>query len=278
MDHNELKALISLLDDDDKEVIGHVHSKLFSMGHQIVPMLEDFWQQTPSERLQGRLEEIIQGIQHKSVSERLTKWVRNEQDDLLKGMWTIASFTYPGLQFSQLKQEVEQLYYEVWLEFKYDMHPFDQIKVLNGIFFGKLGFKADLKNFHAVENSMINRVIGKRKGNPISLCVVYMLIAQKLKLPVYGVNLPNLFILTYKNEQLQFYVNAFNKGLIFSKTDIDSYVGQLNMERKREYYEPCSNLDIVRRVLRNLKNAYERSDKPTKAAGVVGLLNILEQQ
>ena len=64
---------------------------------------------------------------------------------------------------------------------------------------------------------MINAVLESKKGNPISMCVVYMLIAQKLKLPVYGVNLPSLFVLTYKKGDEQFYINAFNKGLNFFK-------------------------------------------------------------
>ncbi len=65
---------------------------------------------------------------------------------------------------------------------------------------------------------MINQVLESKKGNPISLAAVYMLIAQKLKLPIFGVNLPNLFVLIYKSEELNFYINVFNRGVIFSKT------------------------------------------------------------
>jgi regulator of sirC expression with transglutaminase-like and TPR domain len=86
-----------------------------------------------------------------------------------------------------------------------------------------------------------------------------MWISQKLGMPVYGVNLPNLFVLTYKKDELQFYINVFNKGLIFNKTDIDNYIAQLNLEQNEIYYQPCSNLEIVRRVLRNLILAYEKA-------------------
>jgi regulator of sirC expression with transglutaminase-like and TPR domain len=89
--------------------------------------------------------------------------------------------------------------------------------------------------------------------------VIYLWIAQKLGLPVYGVNLPNLFVLTFKQEQTQFYINVFNKGLIFNKVDIDNYLAQLNLKPLDIYYQPCSNLEIIRRVLRNLIMAYEKS-------------------
>ena len=53
----------------------------------------------------------------------------------------------------------------------------------------------------------LNVVLETKKGNPISLCVIYLLIARKLKLPVFGVNLPNMFMLLFRNEQQEFYIN-----------------------------------------------------------------------
>jgi regulator of sirC expression with transglutaminase-like and TPR domain len=86
-----------------------------------------------------------------------------------------------------------------------------------------------------------------------------MLVAQKLGMPVYGVNLPSIFVLVYKSPQLQFYINVFNKGLIFTKNDIDNYIKQLNLEKTEAFYEPCNNLDIIRRVLRNLVVSFEKT-------------------
>jgi len=97
-----------------------------------------------------------------------------------------------------------------------------------------------------------------KKGNPISLCSIYLLISQKLDLPVFGVNLPNLFILMYKNEGVDFYINGFNKGLIFSKDDIDNYLVHLNIPKQEIFYKPCSHLDIILRSLRNLIVAFEK--------------------
>jgi regulator of sirC expression with transglutaminase-like and TPR domain len=140
------------------------------------------------------------------------------------------------------------------------------------VIFSKLKFSANTKNFHAPGNSMINVALESRKGNPITLCVIYLLVAQKLKMPVYGVNLPNLFILTYKSNDLQFYINAFNRGLIFSKTDIDNYISHLHINPMDIFYQPCSNLDIVKRALRNLIISFEKIGDHQKVEEVKGLL------
>nr|HPI81434.1 transglutaminase-like domain-containing protein [Cyclobacteriaceae bacterium] len=122
-------------------------------------------------------------------------------------------------------------------------------------------------------NSLINVVLETRKGNPITLSAIYMLVAQKLKMPVYGVNLPNLFILTYKDDSnTQFYINTFNRGLIFSKHDIENYINELHLAPQASYYEPCSHVEIVRRALRNLITSFEKMGEHAKADEVKVLL------
>ena len=120
---------------------------------------------------------------------------------------------------------------------------------------------------------MINIVLDSKKGNPISLCVIYILIAQKLEMPVYGVNLPNLFICTFKSPDLQFYINAFNRGLLFSRSDLENYISNLQISSRDIFFEPCTNLDIVKRALRNLIVSYEKIGDHYKVDEIKILLN-----
>jgi regulator of sirC expression with transglutaminase-like and TPR domain len=273
MDEKEIKALISLLDDEDKQVASHVEEKIRSLGKQAIPYLEKEWEASFNPSLQSRIEEIIHDLQYDLLKERLVAWYNGDSKDLLEGMWIVATVQYPDLEMEKLKQELEQIYYETWLEFRADLHPMDQIKVLNSVLFNKLKFGANTKNFHSPGNSMINIVLETRKGNPITLCVIYMLVAQKLKLPVHGVNLPNLFILTYKDTQnTPFYINAFNRGLIFTRQDIENYIHELHLVPQPSFFEPCENVEIIRRALRNLIMSFEKMGEHAKAEEVKLLL------
>lgn len=264
MGDKELKALISLLDDEDKDILNHVEQKIISLGDTIIPYLESEWENNFNPLVQKRLEDLIHTLQFENLKEGLTEWKQKGGLDLLEGMWLVATYQYPDLELSKLRKDLEQIYYEAWLEFRAEAHPYDQIKILNSVIFSKLKFSANTKNFHAPGNSMINVVLDSRKGNPITLCVIYLLVAQKLKLPLGGVNLPNLFILTYKSEETQFYINAFNRGLIFSKADIDNYISHLNLSPLDIFYQPCSNLDIIKRALRNLLVSFEKIGETQK--------------
>ncbi|MEQ1588446.1 MAG: transglutaminase-like domain-containing protein [Cyclobacteriaceae bacterium] len=272
MTENELKALVSLLDDEDKQISAHVQDKILSLGTEAIPFLEKEWESNLNPSVQSRIEELIHTLQYDLVKERLKKWYAGSDQDLLTGMWILATYQYPDIELEKLRQELDQIYYETWLEFRPDLYAFDQVKVINSVIFNKLKFGANTKNFHSPGNSMINVVLETHKGNPITLCVIYMLVAQKLKLPVHGVNLPNLFILTYKDDNHQFYINAFNRGLIFSKQDIENYIHELHMVPQQSFFEPCNSLEIVRRALRNLVMSFEKMGEHAKADEVKVLL------
>jgi regulator of sirC expression with transglutaminase-like and TPR domain len=275
MTDRELKALVSLLDDDDENIVSHVVDKIRSLGKEAIPFLENEWETNFNPQVQQKIEDLIHHLQYELLKLRIQEWYESKDQDLLTGLWLIATYQYPDLELESLKQDLEQIYYEAWLEFKPDLYPYDQIKVLNGVMFTKLKYSANTKNFHSPSNSMINIVLESRKGNPITLCVIYMMVAQKLKLPVHGVNLPNLFVLMYNDGPNTFYINVFNKGLIFSKTDIENYIHELRLAPQSSFFEPCTNLEIIRRVFRNLIMSFDKLGEHDKAEEVKELLLII---
>lgn len=278
LNNNELKALVSLLDDDDTEVVQHVEDRIMALGTYIIPYLEFEWESSFNPVVQKRIEELVHRLQFELTKEKLYAWKAQGGKDLLEGMWLISTYQYPDLELEQLSREVEQIYYDVWMEFKSELHPVDQVKLINSVLFNKLKFGANTKNFHSPGNSMLNVVLQTKKGNPIALCVIYMLVAQKLNLPIYGVNLPNLFVMTYKQGDVQFYINAFNRGLVFSKKEIDEYLTNLRLSPNDKYYEPCENVEIVARVLRNLSHAHEKLGHTEKVEEVAEMLRIIEEK
>ena len=275
---SEIKALVVLLDDEDHEVVSHVEEKIMSIGTSVIPMLEQEWESTFNPIIQSKIEDLIHELQFELLKERFVDWKENESDDLLKGLWIVATYQYPDLEQDDLSKELDQLYHELWRHMNEEMAPYDRIKVFNEVFFNKFKFRANTKNFHSPANSMLNAVLETRKGNPISLCAIYLLLAQKMDLPIYGVNLPNLFILTYKIGEESFYINVFNRGLVFTKDDIDNYLESLQLDKKDIFYEPCSNLDIILRALRNLIVSFEKLGDYHKADEIKLILQKMDDQ
>jgi len=74
-----------------------------------------------------------------------------------------------------------------------------------------------------------------------------------------------------------FYINAFNKGAIFGKHDVDQFLRQLNLDPQPGFYAPCSNVEIIRRIIRNLITAYENIAAVEKVNELKELQDILSK-
>ncbi len=278
----EIDALVKLLDDPDEEVYQHVQERLLTYGTEVVSYLESAWEQSLNTVLQERIENLVHTIQFTTVKEDLNLWFQSGAFDLLQGALIINRYQYPDLDEQQIITQIEDIKREIWIGLQYEMSSIEKIKLINHVFYNQYGFSGNTKNHHDPQNSYLNQVLESKKGNQISLAIIYSTLAQKLDIPVYGVNLPQHFILGYideSNEEKEygvlFYINAFNKGAIFGKHDVDQFLRQLNLEPQPGFYSPCSNTEIIRRIIRNLISAYENLGSTEKVDELKQLQEIL---
>ena len=284
MNSVELNALISLLDDMDEEIISHVTEKLLTYGQDILPLLEDRYLTEPEKSVQLKIHFIIDKIHFSQLKRELVQWAESGGNDLFEGIYLVSKFRYPELNKQSLNNQIDKIKLDAWLELNFQLSPLDKVRILNYIFYDLHGMKGNSENYHSPDNSFINKVLETKNGNPISLAILYSIIAQRLNIPIFGVNLPQHFVLAYRDDsklktdnsykgnaylnyqtggEVIFYINAFNRGAIFSKWNVDQFLKQLNIPSADFYYLPCSNVDIILRVFRNLSFAYEKlNDHP----------------
>lgn len=270
MSREEIQALIQLLDDPSAEVHQAVTQNLLDQGASILPELEAAWEESPDQAYQEKVIGIMQEIQTQSTHLEMKRWIAKEQYDLLKGVYLLARYQYPDLTLSDVEDPLDKIIKDVWLELNNNLTALEKVRILNHIIFDVHGFSKNAKNFYSPRNSFINQVLETKKGNPISLSVVYSVIAQRLGLPIYGVNLPKNFILAYRDElpsgetydefseDILFYINPFNRGAVLGMKEIEYFLKQQDIEAKRAYFLPCSNPETIMRMLHNLINAYKK--------------------
>ena len=285
--NKDLNALINLLDDPDDGVFSVVRNKLLDLGEKVIPVLESAWETSFNPLLQTRIENIIHRIQFEKIKDALAQWKKTETNDLWEGAMLIVRYQYPDINEEKLQKQVQLIKQDVWLELNENLTALEKIKVINHIMFDVHRFGGNTENYHAPENSFLNKVIENKKGNPLSLSILYLLIARQLELPVYGINLPEHFVLAYIDEhedvshpwedRILFYINPFSKGAVFSRKEIDMFLKQLNIAPEKSYYTPCNNVHIVQRLIRNLISAYTRSGNSEKVEEMEELIRVLEK-
>ena len=266
----KIQALITLLEDPDVNVYRMVSNNLLNQGPAVIPELEKAWENSFDQIFQDRLESLIQKIQIENTKKDINIWIKTGSEDLLEGAWLIARLQFPDLSYQDVDAPLERITKDIWLELNENLTALEKVKVINHILFEIHGFSKNITNFYNPQNSYINQVIEKKRGNPISLAILYLVIAQKIGLPVYGVNLPKNFIVAYKDESgimdfpdshtddILFYINPYNKGAVLGKKEIEYFIQQQKLQSDHSYFLTCTNLVIIKRVVHNLINSYDR--------------------
>ena len=291
LNNDSIQALINLLDDPDEEIVVHIQSKIRSYGIAIIPYLESAWENHEMSTLhQTRIEQIIHEIQFTTIKTALEDWKKSKEFDLIEAWTIISKWQYPGIIEKALRAKIDEIRQDVWMEINDKQTAFEKVKILNKIFYTRYLFKGDNKNYHSPLNSFINTVLETKHGNPLSLSILYSTIAQSLKIPIYGVNLPNHFILAYMDENhvnqlignntnsgVFFYINAFSEGSILYENDIRKFLTDLKLPDEKGYLEPCSHTTIVQRIIINLISSYQSLGKSEKVKELLELKDIITQ-
>jgi regulator of sirC expression with transglutaminase-like and TPR domain len=287
--NKELEALVRMMDEPDGAIFGQIRNKILSYGTAAVPYLEQAWENDLNQLVQVRLEDLIHEIQFTSISQDLGNWCDIGTRNLMLGYMLVTKYQYPDLDEEQLKAQIERIKQDVWLELNDNLTGMEKIKVLNHFLFDIHKFDGSRTNFYSPQNYYINTVMESHKGSPLALSMIYLIIAQALAIPVFGVNLPEHFILAYADitnddnsfmhdeNKILFYINPFTKGTVFTRREIDLFLDQLKVEMKKEYYLPCTNTEIIRRLLRNLMQSYEKLGQKDKSLELEQLIEVLSK-
>lgn len=288
-ENTSINALIRLVDDPDEQIFEHVRDQLLTFGTYAIPFLENSYDILESDLIfQSRIEQIIHEIQFEALKNRFEHWANSEEKDLIEGAIIVAKYQYPNFDESIIYKEIDKIINDCWIELNNRQTAFEKIKVLNTVFFEFHGFKGDTENYNSPLNSYINAVFESRSGNPLSLSLIYSVVAQALNIPVFGVNLPNHFILAYMDEYgssfslekkndygVLFYINAFSKGTLIDENAIHKFLSDIQQKPFRSFFEPCSNSTIIKRMLTNLIAGYEQIGNKAKAAELIELRGII---
>jgi regulator of sirC expression with transglutaminase-like and TPR domain len=282
---SNIPALIKLLDEPDETAFGLIRNQIFSIGPDALAPLEKALENTFDNLVQERIQEIIRKLNQENLYVDFVNWLNLGSDDLLKGFILVTKTQYPALDEEEIRITIEQLKMDVWIELHENLTALENVKVLNHVLYDLHHFDGNKSDMNAPQNSYVNTFLETHKGGPLSLGILFIILAQKLGMPVYGVNLPQHFILAYltdsglKNageDDVLFYINPFNKGAVFTRREIELFIREMKLNPERSFFAPCSNPDIIRRLIHSLINSYNQYGYPDKIEELENLLNAFE--
>ena len=288
MNKHKIESLISLVDDKDKDVFELVQGQIIELGKEVLPLLNNAIDQSSNDLMTARLSNLINQLNLIKAREEIREWKSHNSRNLYEGLSILACFQYPKLDIEKITRTINKIRQELWLEINDNMTALEKVRILNHLFFEIHMFRGDSKDFFAPENSFLNDVVIRKKGNPITLSAIYSIVAQSVNIPIYGVNMPNHFIVAYTDRlytqplsdieinDILFYVNPFNRGEIYSLKEMRHFLTSMKVMPRDTYLMPCSNITIIRRSLKNLIKIYSNKNDSSKVDDFKLILSELE--
>ena len=203
---------------------------------------------------------------------------------LLEAVASLAQDEYPELDVQQVLGDVDQLLARVQRRLPADAAALHRLRVLNQFFFVDLGFGGNVNDFYDPDNSYLHAVLRTRRGIPISLAVLWMELAQGLRLDARGVGFPGHFMVKVPLPKGQVVLDPFT-GHSLSREQLAE---RLEPYRRRSaededaevplglYLQTASPREILARMLRNLKEIHRAQEDWGRLVPVLDRLIVLQ--
>jgi len=132
----------------------------------------------------------------------------------------------------------------------------DKCRAINRVLFHENGFRGNTEHYADPLNSFLDQVLQRRKGLPITLSMVYLLVAERLGLSLEPIGLPGHFLVGCYAEDLPFYIDPFNGGRLLTASEAFVMVRKHSLSPTIADLAPTPVREVLCRCCRNLVNHY----------------------
>ncbi len=269
----QLPHLIRLLDDESNVVREQIMHELVAIGPSLA---EELRRQniTLSSSQQRLISDILCRSSREWLTDRWESWfeVREDKLKLELALGMISQFLEGIQRPVDLSRELDLIAAEYRA-----LHGTNDIRLLaHFLFTTKRITGTPQSDFYNPANGSLVRAIKEKRGIPITLCALYILVGQRLGLDIEGCNFPGHFLTLAFTKHQKYIVDCYNGGLFLSEKDFAALTSSASIDMKDLFQLECDSVTIILRVLRNLVNAYQRLDDQGNVEFVSGLMGKME--
>jgi regulator of sirC expression with transglutaminase-like and TPR domain len=184
----------------------------------------------------------------------------------------LATIQFPGLQPEPYLNQLNDLASRLGDRLRNFNDGRDFVETAQRYLFGELGYHGYEKDEDHFDprNSCLNHALERRTGLPITLSVMYMEIARRLHMPVFGIGLPNHFVIQFDDGNYSTFIDPFHNGRAITALDCFALAGAREVEPS--LLRRVGKKQIVMRMLQNLHLAYRHSRDFERAVATLDLM------
>ncbi|MBI1953468.1 MAG: hypothetical protein HYS41_05025 [Candidatus Omnitrophica bacterium] len=252
--HSDLRALIDLLADDHAEIVEVARLKLVEQAAEALPLLKEAVRSHADPKVRVEAQGVLERIRLADVGSQWKQTAHrpDEKLDLEESIFLLAKVSYPEVDAPAYQKRLDDLAQRVLPLLKDDQSLKQKLASINRVLFRDEKFRGNEEDYFDPQNSYLNRVLDRKLGIPISLSILYLLVAKRLKLPVQGVGLPGHFMVKLKDARGEVYVDPFQAGCFLTRPECVLSLVEAGYPYQPEFLDGVGPREILARMLRNL--------------------------
>jgi len=251
----ELATLERLLDDPSPVVRLAVLSKIKAAGLPGVLWLEGL---KKDEALAAHARTLLSDLRTpEAAAHSFLSHIRDPHCDLEEACLLLERATDPSLADDAYSAELDRL-----AERTRDLiaEPLDvraKCRLLCRVIFGEEGYRGAQESFAVPSSSLLSQVIRSRRGIPISLCLIFLLVAHRLGLPVEPVGLPGRFMVGIFRGREPLYIDCYEGGAFRTRAEVQLLLLDNQLPADEAFLLPVTTHQTLARCCRNLVSQFE---------------------
>lgn len=259
--HEREEALIRLLDDPSQSVQEALAAEFQRLGATGVSILQKVTQVEQGD-LKEHANHILRTLVDPDPGQQLVDFIRSLRYDLETGLLLINRVIFPGMEVQAVRRGLDRLANRCRELRVAPMSPRGQCKLINRVLFHEFGFRGNSEDYGDPLNSCLEAVCRRRKGLPVTLSAIYILVADRLGLELEPIGLPGHFMVGCFLGDEPFYVDPFERGRFRSVEEIRQLLESQHVSPEFYHLVPVPVGEVLCRVCRNLVGHFDKRNQP----------------
>lgn len=268
-------AFLALLDDDSPPVRSALAAAFTRQGRPAVEFLQSVVR-GPDRLLARHAAWFLQAMKCSDPVVEFTEFIRSLKYELETGALLLSRTVSTDLDVGAccaLLDEMAGRCRELMVE---PSSPRDQCQVISRVLFHEYGFRGNVEAYTDPRNSLLDQVLQRRKGLPLTLSIVYLLVAQRVGLTLEPIGLPGHFLVGCFLADPPFFVDAFAQGVCRTPAELLLMLKRGNVAPRISDLAPTPVREVLCRCCRNLQHHYAAAQDFPRARLFAGFVEEFE--
>jgi len=246
----QLQAMISLVTDRSAKVAEGSLEALVAQGEHALASLDA--RLPDAEGLEERrLRQALARIRHPLADAKVLEALRGAPE-LESGALLVARVVDGGPQPDQAADALDALARRVDELLMDDESSNRQLAVLRQVLVTESELRgAPGARMHPL-NALLHGALTRPGAMPLPLCMVWLLVARRVGIPLHGVNMPGHFLLGLEAEKSFVLLDAYTGGLLIDEATVARQLAAHGAIKSSARELVCDDREMLLRTLRNL--------------------------